>query len=51
LDTFLANTPKDNVVYWDFDFADGSTEPNLWGDYFHLEALTRLKQPDWIPYW
>jgi unsaturated chondroitin disaccharide hydrolase len=24
---FLTNTPKDNVVYWDFDFADGSAEP------------------------
>jgi unsaturated chondroitin disaccharide hydrolase len=109
-DVFLANTPKDNVVYWDFDFADGSAEPkdssasaiavcgllelgehtaaqdilealistctqgntenalllhgtqnrntdtgvdeaNLWGDYFYLEALTRLKLPDWTPYW
>lgn len=111
-DLFLANTPLDNVVYWDFDFAEGSAEPrdssasaiaacgmletgktqkasqlvdslwrvcatrglsdsnalllhgtqnnnsgvgvdegNLWGDYFYLEALTRLSQPDWIPYW
>jgi hypothetical protein len=83
----FGNTPKDNVVYWDFDFADGSGEPpearpearevgprnnesalllhgtqnrttnagvdeaNLSGDYFYLEALTRLKKPDWTPYW
>jgi unsaturated chondroitin disaccharide hydrolase len=114
-DLFLANTPPDGVVYWDFDFAEGSLEPrdssasaiaacgflelgsdryvqaarsavralwdccatrgaevpnalllhgtqnknsgagvdegNLFGDYFYLEALTRLSQPDWIPYW
>jgi unsaturated chondroitin disaccharide hydrolase len=114
-DVFLANTPSDGVVYWDFDFAEGSSEPrdssasaiaacgflelgselyqqagrdtlqslwercatrgaersnalilhgtqnknsgagvdegNLFGDYFYLEALTRLSQPDWLPYW
>jgi unsaturated chondroitin disaccharide hydrolase len=124
-DVFLANTPSDGVVYWDFDFAGGSAEPrdiaegsaeprdssasaiaacgflqlgsdryqaaaeravqalwdrcatrgaetsnalilhgtqnrntgagvdegNLFGDYFYLEALTRLTQPEWIPYW
>jgi unsaturated chondroitin disaccharide hydrolase len=107
---FLMNTPKDNVVYWDFDFTAGSGEPkdssasaiaacglleigdnnaaqdilqalittctprnnepalllhgtqnrntnagvdegSLWGDYFYLEALTRLKKADWTPYW
>ena len=26
-DVFLANTPADGVVYWDFAFADGSGEP------------------------
>jgi unsaturated chondroitin disaccharide hydrolase len=120
-DVFLAHTPADGVVYWDFAFGDGSGEPkdssasaiaacgllelaqwdpalapryrqaatdivqalwttcatrgsaasnalllhgtqnrnsdagvdegNLWGDYFYLEALTRLSRPDWIPYW
>lgn len=120
-DVFLAHTPADGVVYWDFSFGDGSGEPrdssasaiaacgllelaqsdpdvasryrkaatdilqalwatcatrnskesnalllhgtqnrntgagvdegNLWGDYFYLEALTRLSRPDWIPYW
>jgi unsaturated chondroitin disaccharide hydrolase len=114
-DVFLANTPSDGVVYWDFDFTEGSSEPrdssasaiaacaflqlganhyhqagrhavqalwdscatrggetsnalilrgtqnknsgagveegNLFGDYFYLEALTRLSRPDWAPYW
>jgi unsaturated chondroitin disaccharide hydrolase len=114
-DVFVANTPSDGVVYWDFDFVDGSGEPkdssasaiaacgllelgseryrqaaadsvqalwrtcatrgseasnalllhgtqnrntdtgvnegSLWGDYFYLEALTRLARPDWTPYW
>jgi len=114
-DVFLANTPSDGVVYWDFDFTEDSSEPrdssasaiaacgflqlgsdhyhqaarravralwdrcatrgaetsnalilhgtqnknsgagvdegNLFGDYFYVEALTRVSQPDWIPYW
>jgi unsaturated chondroitin disaccharide hydrolase len=109
-DVFLSHTPKDMVVYWDFDFADGSGEPkdssasaiaacgllelgrntaahsildalitscrprgnenalllhgtqnrntnagvdegNLWGDYFYLEALTRMRNGAWTPYW
>lgn len=29
----------------------GVDEPNLWGDYFYMEALYRLYQPDWTPYW
>lgn len=28
----------------------GVDEANLWGDYFYLEALTRLAR-DWEPYW
>jgi len=28
----------------------GVNEGNLWGDYFYLEALTRLTR-DWAPYW
>jgi unsaturated chondroitin disaccharide hydrolase len=120
-DVFLAHTPADGVVYWDFSFGDGSDEPrdssasaiaacgllelaqsdpdvasryrkaatdvlqalwatcatrnskesnalllhgtqnrntgagvdegNLWGDYFYLEALTRLSRPERISYW
>jgi unsaturated chondroitin disaccharide hydrolase len=29
----------------------GVDEGNLWGDYFYLEALTRLSCPEWTPYW
>lgn len=29
----------------------GISEPNLWGDYFYLEALMRLNNPNWKKYW
>ena len=29
----------------------GVDEGNLWGDYFYLEALTRLTRANWTPYW
>ncbi|MDB7088279.1 glycoside hydrolase family 88 protein [Enterococcus mundtii] len=29
----------------------GIDEPNLWGDYFYLEALMRLAKPSWKKYW
>ena len=29
----------------------GVDEPNLWGDYFYMEALYRLFAPKWTPYW
>lgn len=29
----------------------GVDEPNLWGDYFYFEALTRLLNPTWKKYW
>ena len=29
----------------------GVDEPNLWGDYFYMEALYRLWNPDWEPFW
>ena len=28
----------------------GVDEPNLWGDYFYMEALFRLLNRDWIPF-
>ena len=28
----------------------GIDECNLWGDYYYMEALTRLSK-DWNPYW
>ncbi len=29
----------------------GVDECVIWGDYFFFEALTRLRNPDWNPYW
>ena len=29
----------------------GVDEPNLWGDYFYIEALYRLWDPQWDPFW
>ncbi|AQZ45225.1 unsaturated glucuronyl hydrolase Ugl [Paenibacillus larvae subsp. larvae] len=29
----------------------GMDEPNLWGDYFYMEALYRLYNPAWKTYW
>ncbi|MFG6503050.1 glycoside hydrolase family 88 protein [Microbacterium sp. P05] len=29
----------------------GVDEGSLWGDYFYLEALTRVMKPEWTPYW
>lgn len=29
----------------------GVDEPDLWGDYFYMEALCRVCDPDWVPYW
>lgn len=29
----------------------GVDEGNLWGDYFYLEALTRVTRPDWPHHW
>ena len=29
----------------------GVDEPDLWGDYFYMEALCRVCDPEWQPYW
>lgn len=29
----------------------GVDECNAWGDYFYMEALTRITNPNWKPYW
>lgn len=29
----------------------GVDEGNLWGDYYYLEAITRLLKPGWVRYW
>ena len=36
---------------YDAPKAVGVDEGTLWGDYFYLEALVRLRSADWHPYW
>lgn len=36
---------------YDFPKNIGVDEGSLWGDYFFLEALTRLQNPEWVTYW
>lgn len=31
--------------------AGHKAEANIWGDYFYMEALMRIVNPDWNPYW
>jgi unsaturated chondroitin disaccharide hydrolase len=49
------NTPESNALLLHGVYSKpggvGVDEGNLWGDYFYLEALTRLARPDWTPYW
>lgn len=40
----------DHGVYA-FSEGKGIDEANLWGDYFYLEALMRLVNPEWNRYW
>ncbi|MBR2461049.1 MAG: glycoside hydrolase family 88 protein [Clostridia bacterium] len=30
---------------------NGVDEMNIWGDYFYMEALHRMLDPDWVLYW
>lgn len=40
---------NEGVYSWHED--NGVNEGNLWGDYFYLEALMRLADKNWEPYW
>ena len=40
---------NEGVYSWHED--NGVDEGNLWGDYFYVEALMRLANPEWKPYW
>src|SRR5690606_37466513 len=46
-----ANHPDSNALLlhgvYDKPKGKGVDEGTLWGDYFYLEALTRLTRPDW----
>lgn len=34
-----------------YRLGEGVDEPSLWGDYFYMEALYRLWNPEWGTYW
>ncbi|CAM3460373.1 glycoside hydrolase family 88 protein [Erysipelothrix anatis] len=40
---------NEGVYSWHDNF--GIEEGNIWGDYFYVEALMRLNNPSWKPYW
>jgi unsaturated chondroitin disaccharide hydrolase len=50
-----ANDPSSDALLlhgvYDKPKGVGVDEGNLWGDYFYLEALTRVARPDWTPPW
>lgn len=41
------------ILHGVYAYAEGKgiDEPNLWGDYFYMEALYRLWNPQWEPFW
>jgi unsaturated chondroitin disaccharide hydrolase len=48
-----ATNPNALLLHGVYDIPTGTgvDEANLWGDYFYLEALTRLTRPQWTPHW
>ncbi|MDR2566380.1 MAG: glycoside hydrolase family 88 protein [Bifidobacteriaceae bacterium] len=48
-----ATRPNAQLLHGVYDIPSrtGIDEANLWGDYFYVEALTRLARPTWTPYW
>lgn len=50
----LSEKPGTNALLSDAMYSKPSghkAEANIWGDYFYMEALTRIATPDWNPYW
>lgn len=48
------NIPKSNGILTDAMYsrkAGHEPECNIWGDYFYVEGLMRIKNPSWIMYW
>lgn len=41
------------ILHGVYAYAEGKgvDEPNLWGDYFYMEALYRLLNPEWDTFW
>ena len=52
--SFLSFTDSEGLIlHGVYAYAEGKgvDEPNLWGDYFYMEALYRLFNPKWEPFW
>ena len=45
--------PEGMILHGVYAYGEGKgvDEPNLWGDYFYMEALYRLWDPQWTPFW
>jgi unsaturated chondroitin disaccharide hydrolase len=54
-DYSTARHPQSNTLLlhgvYDKPKGVGVDEGTLWGDYFYLEALTRLARPGWSSHW
>jgi unsaturated chondroitin disaccharide hydrolase len=48
-----AGRPNAHLLHGVYSMPEGLgvDEPSLWGDYFYVEALTRLVRPEWTPHW
>ena len=56
--TDLASTkqekdPEGLLLHGVYSYMEGKgvDEPDMWGDYFYMEALCRVCDPKWKPYW
>lgn len=51
--TVLEEDPWGILLHGTYSCREGKgvNEPNLWGDYFYMEALYRIWRPAWKPYW
>ncbi|WP_297599050.1 glycoside hydrolase family 88 protein [uncultured Cetobacterium sp.] len=49
-DLYFSNGLLTDAVY-SIPHGSGIKECNIWGDYYYLEALTRLFNPEWKKYW
>jgi unsaturated chondroitin disaccharide hydrolase len=56
IENYTPATPEDSDALllhgvYDLPKNNGVDEGTLWGDYFYLEALTRVALPGWKPFW
>lgn len=51
--TICEKDPQGLLLHGVYAYGEGKgvDEPDTWGDYFYMEALCRVCDPDWTPYW